>query len=209
MTFDRPFAENNFGFESANSADSNSHDLQQKSLCEADSAVNEIFDVEITHTTKLGSQSPRGISVSRVLLRLHRWTGADKYAGWRFGVYSGVWISSLVLLSNTILLVWGAVRSKDGSSIGTIAEGSPQYTSRISTAYHVLINVLATLLLSASNYCMQILCAPTREEIDQAHRKGISLHVGLQSLGNLRYVATDRAIVWWVLLLSSFPLHLL
>ncbi|EON67299.1 hypothetical protein W97_06552 [Coniosporium apollinis CBS 100218] len=80
--------------------------------------------------------------------------------------------------------------------------------SRLSTAYHILINVLSTILLTASNYCMQILCAPTRDEVARAHRDGQGLDIGIISLRNLRYISKRKSTLFLSLALSSIPLHL-
>ena len=74
---------------------------------------------------------------------------------------------------------------------------------------HMAINILSTALLGASNYTMQCLSAPTRTEIDQAHAKGVWLDVGIPSLRNLWNKATHRRWIWWALILSTIPLHLL
>jgi hypothetical protein len=69
---------------------------------------------------------------------------------------------------------------------------------------------LSTLLLAASNYTMQCLSAPSRKEIDSAHRSDGYLDVGVQSLRNVvsGHVGGRKKVVWWVLLGSSLPLHL-
>ncbi|KAF3043583.1 hypothetical protein E8E11_003089 [Didymella keratinophila] len=56
---------------------------------------------------------------------------------------------------------------------------------------------------------MQLLCAPTRADIDQAHHRGHWLEIGLMSFRNLRYFKSKRVILWAVLAVSSAPLHLL
>lgn len=67
--------------------------------------------------------------------------------------------------------------------------------SRLSTGLPVFINLLSTVLLTSSNYAMQILCAPTREEIDHAHRDGKLLEIGLTSICNLRHIDKKRTAV--------------
>ena len=56
---------------------------------------------------------------------------------------------------------------------------------------------------------MQILSAPTKKEIDGAHVKNRWLDIGVPSLRNLKAVATRKVIIWWLLGLSSIPLHLM
>ena len=79
-----------------------------------------------------------------------------------------------------------------------------------STALHVVINILSSLLLSASNYTMQCLGSPTRKEIDMAHSKGSWLDIGLPSVWNIAgRINIRRILFWWILALSSMPIHLL
>ena len=56
---------------------------------------------------------------------------------------------------------------------------------------------------------MQCLSSPTRNEIDKAHSQGIWLDIGVPSVRNLRKLSTTRIILWWLLAISSIPLHLL
>lgn len=55
---------------------------------------------------------------------------------------------------------------------------------------------------------MQRLCAPSRQDIDQAHLNGRHLDIGAQSLRNLANIGPKRTIIWLLLGASSFPLHL-
>lgn len=80
---------------------------------------------------------------------------------------------------------------------------------KMSMWLHLAINVLSTVLLSASNYCMQCLSSRTREEVDRAHANGMWLDIGVPSVRNLQHISWRRAITWWLLGLSSVPLHLL
>ena len=93
--------------------------------------------------------------------------------------------------------------------IGTIQLGSCQKTKNVSLWLHLLINILSTALLSASNYCMQCLSSPTREEVDKAHARHIWLDIGVPSVRNLRRISWKRIILWWLLAITSLPLHLL
>ena len=76
------------------------------------------------------------------------------------------------------------------------------------TSLHLAINILSTLLLGASNFCMQVLCAPTREEIDAAHTRRNWLSIGVPSLKNLFHIDRKKSALWLVLGLSLVPLHL-
>jgi len=72
-----------------------------------------------------------------------------------------------------------------------------------------MINILSTLLLSASNYCMQCMSAPTRKEVDEAHAGRKWLDIGIQSLRNVSKIEKKRGVLYCLLAFSSIPLHLL
>ncbi|KAG8532463.1 uncharacterized protein KY384_002340 [Bacidia gigantensis] len=71
------------------------------------------------------------------------------------------------------------------------------------------INVLSTLILGASNYCMHCLAAPNREEVDRAHARKKFLHIGIPALRNLKWISRYRAIVWVILGITALPIHFL
>ncbi|KIK53464.1 hypothetical protein GYMLUDRAFT_232806 [Collybiopsis luxurians FD-317 M1] len=127
--------------------------------------------------------------------------------GWRFGAWLATFQAGTVLLANIIILIWSAVRT-GGDSSGLVFQGDCNEVDHISIGIHLVINVLSTLLLGASNYIMQSLCAPTRREVDEAHERGSWLDIGLQSLRNLSYTSRRKRLLWIALSASSIPLHL-
>jgi hypothetical protein len=56
---------------------------------------------------------------------------------------------------------------------------------------------------------MQVLSAPNRAELDHAHAQQHWLHIGVPNIRNLKRIAPKRKVVWFLLGLSSAPLHLL
>lgn len=90
-----------------------------------------------------------------------------------------------------------------------VYRGSCRRAESINSAFHVLINILSTLLLSASNLGMQLLVAPTRAQIDQLHAKKHWLDIGVPSFRNLKHVGWTRRFLWILFVLSSLPLHFL
>lgn len=79
------------------------------------------------------------------------------------------------------------------ASFATLYDGHCDKVKRLDLWLHLFINVLSTLLLGASNYCMQCLAAPTREDIDKAHGQNGWMDVGVPSVRNLRrYVNLSR-----------------
>ncbi len=77
----------------------------------------------------------------------------------------------------------GCSKREMGSNddINDIFQGDCSRTEIISAGLHVIINVLSTLLLGASNMCMQLLAAPTRSEIDKAYKDFVWLDIGVPS----------------------------
>jgi hypothetical protein len=134
----------------------------------------------------------------------------SRYHGWRMGVILGCFMSFTVLCINVALLIVGAV--SHGGYKGGVADliyGDDITVERWNTGIHVFINILGTCLLSASNYAMQVISSPTREEIDRVHAAGGWLAVGLLSPRNWRKIARKRVRLALALGLSSVPLHML
>lgn len=132
-----------------------------------------------------------------------------RYTGWRAGVryFSGIALSVLVI--NLTSLVWAVARygSEDGISI--LYRGNCHKARSLITVLHLIINLLSTILLNASNYTMQCLNSPTREAVDRAHAEKIWLDIGNPSWRNRKFVPRLNKILWFTLAFSSIPLHFL
>lgn len=74
---------------------------------------------------------------------------------------------------------------------------------------HIIINILSTLLMGASNLTLQLIAAPTRKEVDRAHAKGIWLDIGVPSVKNLLSISRLNLLIWCCLAVSSLPIHFL
>ncbi|KAI1802808.1 hypothetical protein F4811DRAFT_563008 [Daldinia bambusicola] len=112
-----------------------------------------------------------------------------------------------------ILLLVGLVISlkSPGSSLNAstiIFEGPCDKSSRTNTLLHLLLNMLSTGILASSNYFMQIVSSPSRDEIDKAHLYFYSVDVGIPSTRNFRFISFFKKSCWIILLLSSLPIHL-
>ncbi|CAK4031371.1 Hypothetical predicted protein [Lecanosticta acicola] len=152
------------------------------------------------------AQTPSGFdllrartSVSHVIQSISR-TVSDqnkrrKLHGWRFGVSLSAWTATVVLVLNLLIII--------------VTAGSCSRANYLTTWLHILINGLSSLLLSASNYTMQALVAPTRAEVDRAHSRGDWMDIGVASIRNLFKIKWHRTALWMVLALSSIPIHLL
>lgn len=98
-----------------------------------------------------------------------------------------------------LIVVCIIFRNEINGGIGTVYEGHCDTVSKYATLSHVLINVLGAMLLSASNYTMQVVCAPTRSDIDRAHERGDWLDIGVPSFRNIMgRISKQHIIVWWV-----------
>jgi hypothetical protein len=127
---------------------------------------------------------------------------------WRFLAYT--LLALFVLLANALFTIIASVKYGLDSGIGTFYLGSCEYAKNTGVWIHLAINILGTLLLTASGFAMQYLCAPTREEVDRAHGRGGWLDIGVPSFRNLRRLGgRGRVLLWWCLAVSSVPLHLL
>lgn len=118
-------------------------------------------------------------------------------------------MATFVILINTAVLIWAVRSFTFRHGIADVFAGNCGKVKNMNTWIHLAINLLSTMLLSGSNYCMQILCAPTRKEIDRAHAKRKWLDIGVPSLRNLKNVARSKVALWCLLGLSSVPLHLM
>ena len=118
-------------------------------------------------------------------------------------------ISSIVFVVNLTTTILFKTGFKSDSDLGTLYHGDCGTSSRLSTGLHLVINLLSTLLIGSSNFCMQLLAAPTRAETDKAHAEHRWLDIGVPSIRNLKRIAYSRRALWALLGLSSVPLHFL
>lgn len=118
-------------------------------------------------------------------------------------------VSLVILALNISLTVWAATKEGLTGGMGVIYRGDCRISSRYNTVLYLVINALSTGLLGASNYCSQILIAPSRKQVDIAHAEGIWLDIGVQSVRNLSNIGWGRRCVWVTLMLSSVLFHIL
>jgi hypothetical protein len=135
--------------------------------------------------------------------------GNHRFKGWRVSVATSAALATTTLLTNCALTVWAFIRFGSTNGVGTLYEGNCNIVNSWSLWLHILINVLSSALLGASNYTMQILSAPTRRECDRAHANNDWVDIGIISLRNLTRIGWKRSAAWILLALSSVPIHLL
>jgi hypothetical protein len=88
------------------------------------------------------------------------------FSGWRFGVKVFSLAGATVLVANIAIAVF-AVRQYGRISLGfkPVFTGDCKHTTTLNTWVHFTINILSSILLAGSNFTMQVLSAPTREEV--------------------------------------------
>ena len=134
---------------------------------------------------------------------------------WQRLTKRGLIIKAQLIITFTVLIanvVWTACASKyygTENGIGTIFYGDCGTSQLLNVYLHIVINILSTLLLGTSNYCMQLISAPTRKEIDQAHAKRQWLDIGVPSIRNVWNLGWSKKITWCGLAVTSATLHLL
>ncbi|KAF2127575.1 hypothetical protein P153DRAFT_398181 [Dothidotthia symphoricarpi CBS 119687] len=137
----------------------------------------------------------------------------SRHPRWKIGIRYCALAAGVVFLFNLIFLLVGENRSgflpiNSNGGKRVVYDGDCDTTKRINIVVHMLINVLSTILLGASNYCMQCMSAPTRAEVDRAHKKSEWVDIGVPSIRNLGKVRKLRAFLWLIMGVSSLPLHL-
>jgi len=132
----------------------------------------------------------------------------QRLKGWRFSVLLASAMTCFVLLTNCVAAI--AIHSKYGTheGVSTAFEGDCETANTWSLGLHIAINILSSLLLSASNYTMQVLNAPTRSECDKVHSQGGWMDIGITSLHNISRITWPRRVLWLLLGFSSVPIHL-
>ncbi|OCK80650.1 hypothetical protein K432DRAFT_434615 [Lepidopterella palustris CBS 459.81] len=147
------------------------------------------------------------------MVKFERLPQENPYEGsWNPGTLGCAIAAGSVLILNTVIVVWVEARNgfphlgkRDGKR--TLFYGDCETTKQLNTAVHLLINLFSTILLGASNYCMQCMSAPTRAEVDLAHSQSRWVDIGVPSIKNLKHVSKTRVVLWFLLILSSLPLH--
>jgi hypothetical protein len=130
--------------------------------------------------------------------------------GWRFTIFMGSILALVVFLFNLIGTMVIGTKSTASVDKGRILfDGNCEKVRTLGIFVHLIINVMGTILLSASNFAMQCLSAPTRDEVDMQHAVRKWMDIGVLSVRNIRRIGKRRAIMWAVLGISSLPLHLL
>lgn len=141
-------------------------------------------------------------------LRINFSSISRQFEGWRAGALISACVAAISLIINLAVVIWLGSRNS-GFGVVEIFNGDCGKVQTIDIWVHLAINLISTLLLGGSNYCMQCLSAPTRLDIDRAHARGKWLDIGVPSTRNLSAIPKYKALMWLTLGLSSVPLHLM
>lgn len=134
---------------------------------------------------------------------------------WIKGALLCVWGSGAILCLNIVLAVIAigiAYSKSSGDTYFTYAElyrGDCSRTNGWTTGMHLVINVLSTALLAASNYVMQCLSALSRADVDRTHSKRKWLDIGIFSWRNFSAMDGKRKTLCFLLFVSSLPIHMM
>ncbi len=135
-------------------------------------------------TTIDGAKSPNSTPSSISVHRRTTWK-QENLSGWYAGAFTSCLTALVVLAINSNVTIYAAASYPIDNGIGTVFHEDCARANTINTWLQLAVNVLSTILLGASNYCMQCLGSPTREEVDKAHSKGRFLHLGVPSMHNI------------------------
>ncbi|KAF6829035.1 hypothetical protein CPLU01_08154 [Colletotrichum plurivorum] len=133
--------------------------------------------------------------------------------GWRLPAIllaASIWLLTIVLW---ILLAVAVARTSSSrlhdQGLSAIFDGDCGSAKTLLAALRLAISVSSSLVLLSSNYFMQLVVAPSREDVDAAHSQSRWVDIGVPSTRNLRFVSNRRPVMWLFLALSSLPFHLL
>ncbi|KAK5994722.1 hypothetical protein PT974_03105 [Cladobotryum mycophilum] len=112
-------------------------------------------------------------------------------------------------IASTGTIIWALTRHwPDERGIGTLYLGDCSVAAQVNRFIHLVLNLVSTLLLGAGSYCMQVLMAPERHEVNTAHSEGSSMEIGVLSYRNRRFIPRGRVVLWHALGIVSIFLHL-
>lgn len=127
----------------------------------------------------------------------------------RIAIYWTIGLSLVVLGLNIAFLVYAELNSEIQIGSSLIYTGSCSKVKNLKLWLHLVINVLSTTLEASSNFCIQILNSPRRDEVDKAHAEGRSFRIGIHDVANILQVRWWKRWTIYVLAFSSWTLTLM
>ncbi|KAI1746713.1 hypothetical protein F4782DRAFT_523606 [Xylaria castorea] len=199
--------------------------MERRSTTTSRPSINDSLEDEATP-----SLSDRMIDVAAVSISFRAYGFADKTSlsgwfprmndtektSWRIrlskrnkALLLQIFLITTIFTVNIVLAAYTSSKYPSRNGVGLLYAGNCD-TVGISNRYlHLLINVLSTGMLSASNFCIQLQASPTRADVDHVHEHNSWLDIGVPSMRNLRYISRWRLVSCIILAISSLPIHLL
>ncbi|RMZ45943.1 hypothetical protein CA14_005502 [Aspergillus flavus] len=130
----------------------------------------------------------------------------ERFAGWRRTLLVGCVISVVVHVFNLGFALWAVQHRHVQNGQGVLYAGDCKKVRNAGIGFHLMINILSTALLGASNYCMQVLGAPTRTGRYSSPKRTMARHWCIECAEFVRNSQeTVLAVDVFSLLLSSSP----
>ncbi|KAI0860541.1 hypothetical protein F4860DRAFT_478805 [Xylaria cubensis] len=120
-----------------------------------------------------------------------------------------IFLVATIFIVNIVLAVYTSSKYPSQNGVGLLYAGNCDTVGTSNRYLHLLINVLSTGMLSASNFCIQLQASPTRADVDHVHEHNSWVDIGVPSMRNLKYISWWRLVSCIILALSSLPIHLL
>jgi hypothetical protein len=118
-------------------------------------------------------------------------------------------LSAIFAAAALSTMIWAVIHYPIEDDTGTVYTGSCQVVHYADGLSHVILNVVSTLFLGAGNYCMQVLVAPSRKDVDKAHKEKVSMDIGIHSVRNVWRMSYGKRAMWILLGITSTTMHLL
>jgi hypothetical protein len=136
--------------------------------------------------------------------------GRPSTSGWRRAAHVNSTILATITVMMICCLIITGTRTKGLMKAYMFFSGNCEGSvANLNVGLHLVLNAVSTAVFASSNFFMQVLNSPSREEIDAIHAKGSYLSIGVPSIRNAFRVGRFKMYSWIVLLLSSIPIHIL
>lgn len=131
--------------------------------------------------------------------------------GWRTAALVNTILTAIVSIIMTVVSVVALVKAGGFNRPLVFFTGTCGATgaSALNAALHILVNILSTAMLASSNMFIQVLNAPSREDVDKCHARGSWLEIGVLSSRNIFRLSRFKTIAWLGFFSSSIRIHLL
>jgi RsiW-degrading membrane proteinase PrsW (M82 family) len=106
----------------------------------------------------------------------------QRVSGWKQAARVNIVILVVMSITLSACFIASAVQTGRFTAALFFYEGSCDTASKLNVALHLLLNGISTAVLASSNFFMQVLNAPSRDDVDKAHAMGSWLGIGVPSI---------------------------